>query len=264
MICEHVWKEDAVYSQCAHKVSCKKCALVKVAKPKVYIDHLEVPFAANEYLSFKLIELLISKGLKIDFPKMELCYPGDRIFNRKLWTHGVVLIDFVGNHSRVSSKNIKSLKEILNSKNFTDLGSKFEKIINFSNKSDDVDISEIYPLYPINPIYPDWLYYFDRWVGRIDGNNDSNLLLVDNKIIPVDFNLSFSWNHPIFLKKINDLEVPYHEIIKYNKNDRVRDVIKSLSDKEILDTLLSIGKEFITTQSIIAYYSGLLLRRDLL
>lgn len=272
MICEHSWREDKSFSQFAHRVRCTKCLITKFAKPKIYIDPQEVPFAANEYIAFKLIRLLISKGLKIVFPNMELYLPKYRYFNKQNpWWHGVVLIDDLGEHSRVTKNNINNLYNLLNNKLITHechniYNNKYKDGYhdeNFKKKCHEYE-SSIIANPPLEPAYPDWLYYFDRWIGRLDGDNDSNLILISNQIIPIDFNLSFSWNNPIYLTKINNLDMPCHDIIKDKRNVKVLEVIKSLTDSEILSALMDIDKEFISTQGLISYYSGLCLRRDLL
>lgn len=224
--CCHIWREVTAYSKYAHKVICPQCGITKIAKPKIYIDPLELPFAANEFIAYSLIELLRKKGLNINFPNVELFKTNKRFYqDQDLWGYGVALIEDLGNHARITKDVIEANQNIK---------------------------------------YPDWLYYFDRWIGRLDGDGDNNLLLINNEAVPVDFNLAFSWNNPAYLFKINNLEVPCHEIIKKNKNEKVLSTIKSLKDYEIFQSFSSIDRDFISTQGIIAYYSGLCLRRDLL
>lgn len=271
MECKHYWKEEKIFSQFTHKVRCNKCLITKIAKPRIYVDSNEVPFAANEFLAYKLINLLISKGLDIVFPKMELYSTKNRYFEKTgPWDYGVVLIDDLGDHARITKNNINNLHQIINYKVYTNYREDYDKKYKFGNYDGDhlkeyKEFEDSILLNKINePLYPDWLYYFDRWVGRLDGNNDSNLLLVGNQLIPVDFNLSFSWSNPVYLTKINNLDVPCHDIVKKHKNEKVLHIIKSLSDNEIMNALLPIDKDFISTQGLIAYYSGLCLRRDLL
>lgn len=225
--CNHIWNESEILSKYTHRVYCMSCKISKIAKPRIYLNPLEIPFAANEFIVFKLIELLNLKGAGISFQKVELYKNTNYRFyeKRDMWGYGVALIDDLGNHSRINEEVIKNNKNIE---------------------------------------YPDWLYYFDRWIGRLDGNGDNNLLLINNKAVPIDFNLAFSWNNPTYLLKLNNLNVQCHDIIEKNKNKKILEIIKSLKDEEIFNSFAYIDKEFISTQAIISYYSALCLRRDIL
>jgi hypothetical protein len=65
------------------------------------------------------------------------------------------------------------------------------KIINLKHKvvliEDLGDHSRIGGLELENIIYPNWIYYMDAWTSRIDCDGDTNLLLIDNKSVPIDF-----------------------------------------------------------------------------
>lgn len=124
---------------------------------------------------------------------------------------------------------------------------------------------------PGDCLWPDWLYYFDRWIGRIDGDGDSNLLYLKdiNRVIPVDWGCSFVWvGWPVgkvYVRRVDDLDVPCHPAVV---KCACRDVVKSignLSDDVIWRVVMdNMYREFVDGDVLTGIWSGLCCRRDLL
>jgi len=224
--CIHSWHEVASLSQYAAKVKCYLCEDVKIIKPRIYVDPYQYPIVANEYLAYKLLALIASRGVVVRVPRFYLAYNNIRYFDRHSfpWTHPIIMFDDIGEHTRISGNNY----------------------------GDDL-------------IWPGWVYYFDRWIGRLDG--DSNLIFFPDKFVStIDFNMSFCWACGRFPHIIypNFMDVPCHPKIEENKFEYVRDVIHSLSDAEIFHTLNQVDNTILSTQALTAYFTGLCLRRDIL
>lgn len=200
--------------------------LSKLLKPSNYIDTYEQPLAACELICYNLLQLLKSKGININTPKVEPWIP-DRFITSNYnirYMNPVVIIDDVGIHTQIKSDEV-----IENAK------------------------------------VPDWIYYFDRWVGRLDG--DSNLLLLpNNEVISIDYELCFPWvcTKPPVYKKINDLDVKYNPMIKQSASEKSKQIIKSLSDNEIWSVVTNVPKEMIASSTLVGIWSGLCERKKLL
>lgn len=211
----------------------KGCDLVevnneqKILKHSQYIDPTEIPYAANELICYNLLQLLKSKNLNIIVPKVEPYIPGRVIhFSNIRYTFPCVLIDHIGDHSRIDTK----------------------KIINNAN-------------------VPDWIYYFDKWIGKIDGS--SNLLhhKKSNNIIPIDNEFCFTWtmSRPPHCHLPSNMNIAtYNPMVINAKSERSKRKIKSLTDQEIWNAVTNISKDFCPSPTLVGIYSGLCYRRDLL
>lgn len=115
--------------------------------------------------------------------------------------------------------------------------------------------------------FPSWIYFIDVWLGRLDCNGDTNLLLTNgNKIIPVDFNLICMWRdseHQWFTdyKIFNFFH--FDQIIK-NKDYRILKIIKNIKEKEIIKILEFPDRDhkIVPIEIKERYLEGLLYRRD--
>ncbi len=212
---------------------CDCCDNKYILKPCTPIPIDLIPIAANEYISYKLLMFLKGKGVETDIPNIHLLNSTktEKLIGVKIPS---VLIDHLGNTGRLTpqSMNNESFKNI---------------------------------------IYPNWVYFFDRWIGRLDGNGDNNLLLTnDKRVIAVDFSMAYHWacGDEKRVKPINFIDVPVLVKLKEKSSDEVKEIIKSLTDKEIHDILFESEKElcpeFIAKTTLASYYTGLCLRRDLL
>lgn len=196
-------------------VFCDNCETTHVAKPRVHINTEEIPVAANEYICHSLMQLLRSKGVKINIPFFGIT------------TNLKFIMEYYGSHSRIT-KNTP-------------------------------DISDI--------TYPSWLYWFDKWIGRIDSSGDTNLLHVGKYAIPVDFSMCFHWacGARYNRKEVDDMNIVTLDAIEKAKDDNVKLIIQSLSNDEIWDCICDDNlRGSIPDSSLIAYWSGLCLRKKLL
>jgi len=107
---------------------CPKCSKESIIKPKIPLSIDDIPIAANEYISYRLMELLHFKGVEIEIPNFRLIRPLRSVLQKSPISHGVFAMDHYGTHSRIT-KNTVPVKDT---------------------------------------VYPTWLYYFDRWIGRLD------------------------------------------------------------------------------------------------
>ncbi len=138
-----------------------------------------------------------------------------------------VLMEYLGQHYRVTSSNIETVPSI---------------------------------------ILPTWLYWFDVWTHRLDACGDSNLLRVGDRVVPIDFNLCFTWANFHYYTKIDDININHHSRIIDIADENVRRIIKALTDEEIWDAIFGDGAIMgcIDVNLLTAYYTGLIMRRDLL
>ena len=225
--CDHHWEEVKHLSAYVATIRCKHCSIIKVVKPYVYINPYQYSLVANEYISYQLLRLLINKGVKIIIPDVKVVNLGVRYSSENCaypYKHCMILMDYIGEHSRIVPNNE-----------------------------------------PADAIYPGWIYDFDRWIGRFDGN--ANLIKLSNNVVTtIDFNMTFCWACGIrpYIIRPDFMDVAYSNYIKQARDESFRHLIKSLSDDEIFNLLHGIDNELIPTQVILAYYTGLCLRRDLL
>lgn len=220
-------------SEQAVEISCDCCNKKYVVKPTTDVPIELIPIAANEYISYRLLMLLKGKGVSIDVPGLHLMHPET---TKKIVGTFVpsVAIDHIGNTGRITTKS-----------------------------------SEYTTLQDI--IYPDWVYYFDRWIGRLDGNGDNNLLLTkDKRVIAIDFSMAYHWacGDEKMTRRIDFVDVPCFEKLKENRSEKVKEIINALTDKEIYDVIFDNEKElcpvFISRPSLVSYYTGLCLRKSLI
>ena len=190
-----------------------------VAKPYPYFDDSVLPIAANEYISYKLLMLLKSKGIDISVAKVELLTKDENNLGLD-----ICLIDHHGEHSRVAPS----------------------ELVTHENLS--------------------WVYWFDKWIGRLDSNGDTNTLKATNGMIyPVDFAMAYHWacGVHIYVHKVDKFDIKFNQHIINNKDDKVGDVIKSLTDLEIFQVIMDENlSAFIPRLVLTSYYTGLLYRRD--
>lgn len=215
---KHDWTEMSKLSGLAMRATCFLSEEVKVIKPTCdkYDDIL--PIAANEYICYKLIQLLIEKGVTARIAEVTLEAKADNNLG-----YNVALIEDLGSHFRISRFN-------------------------------EYDYT-----------FPDWLYWFDRWVGRLDASGDTNLLCVNEEIIPVDFAMSFHWacGFPTYWHSVDHFDIKSNPQIKEASSDRVKEIIQSITDQEIKEILFN-GEldDFIPYMVRVTYYTGLCYRRD--
>jgi len=206
---------------------CSVCRKEWVAKPRRPISIDTIPIAANEFICYNLMGLLKSKGIKITIPSYKLIPASRSIASRSPITHGVFAMTYYGTHSRITRASSHAE----------------------------------------GTIYPDWLYWFDKWIGRIDSAGDSNLLQVGKKAVPIDFSMCFHWTcgHQTNIKPVDHMEVITLPAIEKYKSEKSREAIRSLTDDELWDCITNnIPPAFITNCTLIAIWSGLCARRDLL
>ena len=111
--------------------------------------------------------------------------------------------------------------------------------------------------------FPEWLYWFDRWIGRLDG--ETNLILVGTKIISIDFAMCFHWvvGDERNMHDINMLNVKCHPQVKEARSAVSKTVIQAIEDKEIEDIVLADELEgFVSITIRREYVKGLKWRRD--
>lgn len=123
---------------------------------------------------------------------------------------------------------------------------------------------------PPGAIWPSWLYDFNRWIGRLDGQGETNLLLLADRpvIVPVDWSLSFVWaasGPRNLIRAVFDLEVPHHPQEKNFRRLETIEVIRAITDEMIWEACSqNMTEDLIPPALITAYWSGLCLRRNLL
>ncbi len=149
---------------------------------------------------------------------------GMKKYGQNIYTF--ILIEYLGKHYRISSDNINSVVQKL----------------------------------------PNWLYWFDMWTCRLDASGDSNLLCIGDRIVPVDFGLCFCWANFHYHVKINEMKISHHKKIIDIADENIKNVIKNLTDDEIYNIIMGNKDilQFIDNNLLAAYYTGLIMRRDLL
>ena len=117
--------------------------------------------------------------------------------------------------------------------------------------------------------WPSWLSTFDRWVGRLDGNGETNLLLVAGRVVPVDWALTFPWaasGPRNLIRAVNDTHsMPIHaDVALAAKRDAV-EALREIDDDAIWTAVIEdVSEDLLPASTATAYWSGLCLRRDLL
>jgi len=227
----HRWTEKLVLTPAVSEVECLDCHVKAIAKGKGYEFHLLV----TEWICCHLVKLLAARGVKnIDLldatfsfgSPVSRWHGGDQ--STGPWGRPAVILERVGEHWRLSNQTVEGL------------------------------------------IIPGWLYWFDRWIGRLDGHGDSNLLVVEGGlVVPVDWGMSFPWARDGGIARtprIDDLEVPCHPFVREARDENARIAIKSFTDDELWNVVVSreIPHHLLPMGLLVAYFSGLRLRRDLL
>lgn len=222
---EHEWNNAFSYSggQC-FEVFCL-CGKRRMAKSKD--SEYPVEFAIKESICSRLLALLASKGVRLDFCPVEM----GRVVGIP-WAVG--LMSLLGQHSRVSRS-----------------------------------------AYSPDWKWPDWLFDFDRWIARLDGDGDSNLILFLGgcEVFPIDWGMTFSWASPYYegpysmVKHLTNLNMTVHPEVQRARNPKTAEIIGQLSDEQIRlavfggnDTEKQVRIKELST----AYWTGLCLRKRLL
>lgn len=120
-------------------------------------------------------------------------------------------------------------------------------------------------------VWPKWLYDFDRWIGRLDADGDSNLLITtDGFIIPIDWGLSFTWAGPMhawhLIRQVDALDVPCHTSVVQARDPAVAGIIRAIPEQEIFDAVYGCGlpETYISGSLLTAFFTGLCYRRKIL
>jgi len=118
--------------------------------------------------------------------------------------------------------------------------------------------------------WPRWLFTFDRWVGRLDGDGDTNLLLISGtkRVVPIDWELAFPWavaEPRVIIRRVEDLSVPTHPCVVTAADTAALVALKRVNDEAIWTAVHDcMTPELLHPAVATAYWSGLCLRRDLL
>lgn len=240
--CPHTWQE--VGNRLNYRtvpVRCPTCGRTAVAKSKG-VDPRILPYVAHELICLRLGRLLRERGVLVEMPDAYLSHPLTRQLTGRLpgvdpievpigpWCAHAVVIDDLGPHAR-------------------------------------------HPFGADPPgdwRWPTWLRDFDRWIGRQDGAGETNLLFMpDGRVQPVDWEFVFPWTLPLNLGRNHRIDlttVPAHPRVEAAVDDAARDAIRALSDEDVWVAVVQAGlpPEVISPGLLVAIYSGLVLRRDLL
>lgn len=119
---------------------------------------------------------------------------------------------------------------------------------------------------PEGAAWPSWLYWFDRWVGRVDPTGDTNTLLrlADNVIVPVDFEMAFPWvtERTVAVYRTDWFDVVSHPSVDEASEDAARDAIRRLGDADIMQVVEATPPYFAPRCALTAIWAGLCARRD--
>ena len=213
----------------SHRCAFFKCDGQKyVVKPYPHLDKNILPIVANEYISYRLMMLLKKKGLPINIANVKLVRKDRNSLNQY-----ICFIDYLGEHIRIPFNK--------------DNPHQFELHYDWTKLT--------------------WLYWFDKWIGRLDNAGDTNLILLTHTqtLIPIDFAMSYHWACGVSERMIkkDDFDIVMREEIRRCKTDSSLKAIKSITDKEIFDILNDEKlSDFISKEQIDNYYDGLCFRRD--
>lgn len=228
MSCNHAWREKKKLSDNAYEVSCVHCESRAVAKPRFHKPNLHE--IENEVICQALITLLLGKcGINHHPPKFQ--YMPSFSYVRDSTPTGP------WTHPHLIMEWVESSGRAVKGK------------------------STAY-------VWPTWLFYFDRWVGRLDGDSANNLLIgPERKIIPIDFFLAFPWANdypPDYMRTSDTLRVHYRSETIKSRDLTVKKVLAEITKEEILKTLreanVSVGN-LLPMSTLVAYWSGLVSRK---
>jgi len=228
----HAWSEVAQIKSATYRVRCE-CGASAIAKGKG-IDPRCGTSIVNEWICWNLIGLLKKKGVE-NVTAVGASFSYSPIRNQRYgrtaqtgpWYQTCVILDDLGKHNRITP---------------TTTGVTF----------------------------PGWIYWFDRWVGRLDGPGDTNLLILPSNVVAtVDWDQVFPWSMgyiPPYARRPDAMDVPSDPRILAARSEEARASIKSITDGEIWNIVLSakIPPECIDMGRLVSFWSGLVLRRDLL
>lgn len=133
--------------------------------------------------------------------------------------------------------------------------------------------------YPEGLSWPPWLYAWDRWIGRLDGDGDSNLLLPqgEQEVVPVDWGCSFCWAAPPWdapvrpgghlVLRVDEMDVPCHPeaeraALGGESGREIEDAIRQISDEQIWEAVTVPLPGLISPDLQVAYWSGLCARKE--
>lgn len=230
----HSWDETGPLSNHASTVTCCHCGVMGVAKPKGCMP-AEGTFAVREWICWRLIRLLAERGLEDVHP---------------LWAR----------LSRSSGFAIRF-------GHFCDVGPWGQPAVVVEHVGTH---SRMQPVGTQGLSLPSWLFWFDRWVGRLDGANSDNLLVLPTlEVVPVDWEMTFPWAYsrpPPIARRVDDLDVPCDLRIAAVKSERAREAIRSVTDMDLwhICAHTDIPLRFARMEQLVSFWSGLCTRRDLL
>lgn len=230
--CVHRWLEGERLSSHAYRVTCERCGFAAIAKSKDVPNDC-VTTTADEVLCYRLAALLKGRGSDIRLPWAVLSAPLSAVFrgeahaNYGPWYQWSAILEDLGPHAQLG-----------------------------------------FGPAPEGAKWPGWLYWFDRWIGRLDGQGGNNLLLLpDGTVQPVDWSCVFPWAIGFEgARPPTNLEVPVRPEAYAARDVKTRAAIKSLTDEDIWTVVVAsqLPMELCPTALLVAYWSGLCVRRELL
>lgn len=233
MSCGHLWREIRVMTPTTSQVACEKCGVRGYAKAR-QADNDYAFTVATERVCMWLMELLRARGVPVRAPAAELARP-------------------LGHELRHGPSGYATGPWYCWASVTYDL----EPVAQIGYHDDPAGVQ-----------WPGWLYHFDRWVCRTDGWGGNNFVLSsDNHVIPLDFGCAFGWALGVsFARKLDDLTIPAHPQVFAAADPATVTAIKTITDDDLWNATVKAGipTELAPTALLVAWWSGLCLRRDLL
>ena len=233
----HTWREGSALSCQSCYVDCDGCGVRAVAKGRGLGGGHPYSTAVNEWICARLLGLLRSRGLAVEPLGSAVFSHSPAVLRRPglavdtgPWYHLAVVLEDAGPHAR-----------------FCPTASDLARLC-----------------------WPPWLYWFDRWVGRLDGDAAANLLLLpDGRVLPVDWEMVFPWAAAwdrTQARPVGALDVPVEQHVLAARSEAAREAIKALTDDDLWAIVCSneIPTDALDWGRLVAYWSGLSTRRDLL